>query len=737
MGFYSRGGLSVLIESITSLGDSHGLYDYERKEKTNYSVSVDDNCDSYLLFVDNETGQLMIQPDVEDTFSDEIQNLEQGEKIKKNDVSKKIMEINKRLNPTIRLYLSKNSWYIEAMRGEKNILDKPLNCNSVSSNPTTQFNTEVGDSTGVCNSHSREKKYKQRDNRLWVVAPKTFPGIPLAKRDIIKLGRCKMLIHEIVHTSSTATDVCSKLPYLPLTRRDDLATDIDSFLRMTPSVNVVGNRYLIEEIRDDGDIQSNISHLMPGNDTFNDLSESTTKSILNSGLVNTKSFVGENKDEMPGNIKESNSLRKLSDFFDHEPKDDSAENRETGTENDPMWASQYRCNENKDSDIENKNSENNQNTQTKCCRICLSDDGDGFNSSNEPFNPLICPCDCKGSLEYVHLQCLRTWLESRIEIPSGWLLHTGRNNVFEGFNYGQLVRSPSVQSSTHYLQIRDRIKRKLVLILKRLASRISVSKNPVNTPACLQLKKFDCELCKVSFPMQLQVITAENSTMAMPLFRIPRPRFPYMVLVPIEGEHSSKMGQIIVSFGESNIPVCIGRGHNSDIRLGEISVSRAHAQFQHCFFNNSYNICLLDMKSKFGSLIELKRPLKLGKEGLSIQIGRALISFKTFRSNKSISNVIQSITSCAIQRKQKFPEEKNEWQTRMCKRSINLTVDSSINVNFVNTNFEGSARSVTNTSFVHTGGFEGYSSDQEDKQNQIREKQIDKTQSRHHYMFEP
>ena len=38
------------------------------------------------------------------------------------------------------------------------------------------------------------------------------------------------------------------------------------------------------------------------------------------------------------------------------------------------------------------------------CRICL--DGD---LKDEPDNPLISPCNCSGSMKYVHLECLATW----------------------------------------------------------------------------------------------------------------------------------------------------------------------------------------------------------------------------------------------------------------------------------------------------------------------------------------
>lgn len=41
------------------------------------------------------------------------------------------------------------------------------------------------------------------------------------------------------------------------------------------------------------------------------------------------------------------------------------------------------------------------------CRICLSD-------AFEKDDPLISPCKCTGSLQYIHLRCLKEWLNSKI-----------------------------------------------------------------------------------------------------------------------------------------------------------------------------------------------------------------------------------------------------------------------------------------------------------------------------------
>ena len=43
------------------------------------------------------------------------------------------------------------------------------------------------------------------------------------------------------------------------------------------------------------------------------------------------------------------------------------------------------------------------------CKICLADE----NSSQ---NPLISPCKCTGSMQYVHLACLKEWLQQKISI---------------------------------------------------------------------------------------------------------------------------------------------------------------------------------------------------------------------------------------------------------------------------------------------------------------------------------
>ena len=66
----------------------------------------------------------------------------------------------------------------------------------------------------------------------------------------------------------------------------------------------------------------------------------------------------------------------------------------------------------------------------------------------------------------------------------------------------------------------------------------------------------------------------------------------------------------------------IGRGHESDVRINDISVSRKHAILK---YNEDGTLLLRDLKSKFGTLILIKKPLKIKEKKIHLQIGRTYI----------------------------------------------------------------------------------------------------------------
>merc|ERR1712194_581922 len=60
------------------------------------------------------------------------------------------------------------------------------------------------------------------------------------------------------------------------------------------------------------------------------------------------------------------------------------------------------------------------NLEQSPCRICLLD-----GSSVE--DPLIRPCECKGTIEYVHLACLRHWVRGKLDLPDE---SSGKNGTY-------------------------------------------------------------------------------------------------------------------------------------------------------------------------------------------------------------------------------------------------------------------------------------------------------------------
>jgi pSer/pThr/pTyr-binding forkhead associated (FHA) protein len=76
-----------------------------------------------------------------------------------------------------------------------------------------------------------------------------------------------------------------------------------------------------------------------------------------------------------------------------------------------------------------------------------------------------------------------------------------------------------------------------------------------------------------------------------------------------------------------NVPsdgIKIGRGHQCDIRVTDISVSRVHAFIK--LVNGKF--VLFDNESKFGTLVKLQRDIQINFEKKAFQIGRTVLTFK-------------------------------------------------------------------------------------------------------------
>ncbi|EER04075.1 membrane associated RING finger, putative [Perkinsus marinus ATCC 50983] len=212
------------------------------------------------------------------------------------------------------------------------------------------------------------------------------------------------------------------------------------------------------------------------------------------------------------------------------------------------------------------------------CKICLMEGA-------EDDDPMIAPCSCSGSIRYVHLSCLRRWINGRLELPD----------------------ETDIPSSCHFFY-----------------------------------KQLSCELCKQLYPTYIKLPGCETVTS---LVEVPQLRAPLVVLESLasneENADSSSMsstspltpsGLHIISLADSS-PVVLGRGHESQVRITDVSISRKHASLR---YENGH-VWIQDLMSKFGTLVAVRGgevPLSADGAPTAIQVGRTLFSLSCIPSVK-------------------------------------------------------------------------------------------------------
>ena len=177
-------------------------------------------------------------------------------------------------------------------------------------------------------------------------------------------------------------------------------------------------------------------------------------------------------------------------------------------------------------------------------------------------NPLLQPCLCSGSMKYIHLSCLKHWISTR--------------------------SCEKIDTTTYCI----------VYIIK-----------PV-----------ECELCKQKFPDLIK----HNDKMHH-LLDFSNDFESYLTLESLTLDKYKNKFIYTISLMNSNKKMKLGRGHDCDILLSDISVSRIH-----CYLladGNNKNLFIIDNDSKFGTLILVQSPFIKIEEflPLNIQIGRTYV----------------------------------------------------------------------------------------------------------------
>jgi hypothetical protein len=183
------------------------------------------------------------------------------------------------------------------------------------------------------------------------------------------------------------------------------------------------------------------------------------------------------------------------------------------------------------------------------CRICLSE-------MYVEENPLICPCNCDGTMKYIHLRCLQRALRSK-------------------------VTTRSTESALSF-----------------------------------SWKSMSCDLCKRPYPYRFEL----NGRL-VELVQIPKPPEKYVILEGLCKDKNSSKWLHVVSLNSKD-SIKFGRATDCELRMTDISVSRLHGVIRlvgEKFF-------LEDKNSKFGTLVQIKRPLALEcGTATVVQCGRTVV----------------------------------------------------------------------------------------------------------------
>ena len=178
-------------------------------------------------------------------------------------------------------------------------------------------------------------------------------------------------------------------------------------------------------------------------------------------------------------------------------------------------------------------------------------------------NPLVHLCNCNGGLRFSHFECIKKWMQTK-------------------------------------------------LVTKE---------NEKKTVKSYNIKSFNCEICKTPYPFKFKLNGIEKP---FELIDLEKPvGCDYIILESLNQMKENcniKSIHVIQLTGDE---LTIGRGHESDVRINDISVSRKHAILK--YNSEDGTLLLKDLKSKFGTLILIKKPLMIKEKKIHLQIGRTYI----------------------------------------------------------------------------------------------------------------
>jgi len=118
--------------------------------------------------------------------------------------------------------------------------------------------------------------------------------------------------------------------------------------------------------------------------------------------------------------------------------------------------------------------------------------------------------------------------------------------------------------------------------------------------------------------------------------------------LPLDKNTSRMIHMLCVS--EPKTEFKMGRGHESEVRVNDISVSRCHAIIKY----EKDGFYIQDNMSKFGTLVLVKGQLRLELEHTkAVQVGRSVVSFnvRNMNAERHVGAIPLDLHSMAVDKK--------------------------------------------------------------------------------------
>ena len=182
------------------------------------------------------------------------------------------------------------------------------------------------------------------------------------------------------------------------------------------------------------------------------------------------------------------------------------------------------------------------------------------------------------------------------------------NETDDGENF--LISLCKCKELVHYKCLKNQLKLQMEL---KDESKLD---QPVDT---MTFKAYECSKCSSEYPVQFKF---PNSNKIFNLIDIKEPQdCDYMILESIDYKQYDQFYKSIHIIKFKQETITIGRESDNNVIDRDISISRHHA----LLILQNEKICIRNLSKKFGTLVLVKKPIKILDKTIYLQVGRTYI----------------------------------------------------------------------------------------------------------------